>query len=43
MGFHVVALSNGKDKEALAKNLGAHHYFDANEPSKVIEAVQKLG
>jgi D-arabinose 1-dehydrogenase-like Zn-dependent alcohol dehydrogenase len=28
MGFHVVAISRGKDKEELALRLGAHRYLD---------------
>jgi D-arabinose 1-dehydrogenase-like Zn-dependent alcohol dehydrogenase len=28
MGFEVVALSRGKDKEEFARKLGAHHYVD---------------
>lgn len=42
MGFRTVALSRGKDKEALARQLGAHHYIDTadGDPS---EALQALG
>src|SRR5580765_820000 len=29
LGFETVALGRGKDKEALARKLGAHHYIDA--------------
>ena len=29
MGFEVVALGRGRDKESLAKQLGAHHYLDS--------------
>jgi len=29
MGFEVVAISRGRHKEALARELGAHHYVDA--------------
>jgi D-arabinose 1-dehydrogenase-like Zn-dependent alcohol dehydrogenase len=28
-GFHVVAIARGKDKEALARQLGARHYIDS--------------
>jgi D-arabinose 1-dehydrogenase-like Zn-dependent alcohol dehydrogenase len=42
MGFRVVAVSRGKDKEALAKKLGAHVYIDT-ETQKVGEELQKLG
>jgi len=31
MGFEVVAISRGRDKEAFARELGAHHYVDAGE------------
>jgi len=43
MGFNVVAVSNGKDKEALARKLGAHHYFDSNDAKKMVEEINKLG
>jgi D-arabinose 1-dehydrogenase-like Zn-dependent alcohol dehydrogenase len=35
MGFNTVAIARGKDKEALAKKLGARHYIDsqAQDPS----------
>ena len=42
MGFHTVALGRGKDKEALAKKLGAHRYIDT-EASEVVTELQKLG
>src|SRR6267378_1918167 len=42
MGFHTVALGRGKDKEALAKKLGAHHYIDTGAADAVAE-LQKLG
>src|SRR5213082_2744548 len=42
MGFKTVALGRGKDKEPLAKKLGAHHYFDSNVVDPVAE-LQKLG
>ncbi len=31
MGFKVAAISRGKDKEALARKLGAHVYIDADQ------------
>ena len=42
MGMRTVAIGRGKDKEALAKKLGAHVYIDtaAGPPA---EALQKLG
>jgi alcohol dehydrogenase, propanol-preferring len=30
MGFHTVALGRGRDKETLAKDLGAHEYVDTS-------------
>lgn len=36
MGHETVAIARGKDKEALARKLGAHHYVDseAQDPAK---------
>jgi alcohol dehydrogenase/propanol-preferring alcohol dehydrogenase len=42
MGFRTVALGRGKDKEALAKKLGAHSYIDSGTGDAVAE-LQKLG
>jgi D-arabinose 1-dehydrogenase-like Zn-dependent alcohol dehydrogenase len=42
MGFETVALGRGKDKEPLAKKLGAHRYIDSNDVDTVAE-LQKLG
>src|SRR5438309_4576739 len=42
MGFKTVALGRGKDKEPLAKKLGAHHYIDSDVVDPVAE-LQKLG
>ena len=42
MGFDTVAINRGKDKEALASQLGAHHYLDATAVDVVAE-LQKLG
>jgi D-arabinose 1-dehydrogenase-like Zn-dependent alcohol dehydrogenase len=42
MGFETVALGLGKDKEPLAKKLGAHHYIDSSAVDTVAE-LQKLG
>jgi D-arabinose 1-dehydrogenase-like Zn-dependent alcohol dehydrogenase len=38
MGFHTVAIARGRDKEALARKLGAHRYIDsqAEDPAKVL-------
>ena len=42
MGFNTIALGRGKDKEPLAKELGAHRYIDSNVADTVAE-LQKLG
>ncbi len=36
MGYETVAVARGKDKEPLARRLGAHHYVDseAEDPAK---------
>jgi D-arabinose 1-dehydrogenase-like Zn-dependent alcohol dehydrogenase len=42
MGFKTVAINRGKDKEELARQLGAHDYIDATAQDVVAE-LQKLG
>jgi D-arabinose 1-dehydrogenase-like Zn-dependent alcohol dehydrogenase len=42
MGCETVALGRGKDKEPLAKKLGAHHYIDSADGNAAVE-LQKLG
>jgi D-arabinose 1-dehydrogenase-like Zn-dependent alcohol dehydrogenase len=42
MGFRTVAIARGTDKEALALELGAHHYIDS-AASNVSSELQKLG
>ncbi len=42
MGFNTVAIARGKDKEALAKQLGAKHYIDS-QTTDVAKELQKLG
>ncbi len=42
MGFNTVAIARGKEKEALAKQLGAHHYIDSQSQDPA-EALTKLG
>jgi len=41
MGHETVAIARGKDKEALARQLGAHHYIDseAQDPAKALSAL----
>jgi len=42
MGFRTIAIARGKDKESLARQLGAHHYIDSQD-GDVPETLQKLG
>ncbi|HYY30047.1 MAG TPA: zinc-binding dehydrogenase, partial [Chthoniobacterales bacterium] len=42
MGFDTVALGRGRDKEPLARKLGAHHYIDSDAGDAAKE-LQKLG
>jgi D-arabinose 1-dehydrogenase-like Zn-dependent alcohol dehydrogenase len=42
MGYRTAAIARGKDKEAEARQLGAHHYLDAASQN-VGEALQALG
>jgi alcohol dehydrogenase/propanol-preferring alcohol dehydrogenase len=42
MGFKTVAIGRGKDKESLARKLGAHHYIDTDAGDGA-GALQKLG
>jgi len=42
MGFVTVAVGRGRDKEPLARKLGAHHYIDSAAGDAVAE-LQKLG
>jgi D-arabinose 1-dehydrogenase-like Zn-dependent alcohol dehydrogenase len=42
MGFRTVAVARGRDKEALAKKLGATHYVDSKGQDPAAE-LQKLG
>ena len=42
MGFRTVAVGRGKDKEMLARKLGAHEYVDTGAGAPA-EALQKLG
>jgi len=42
IGFQTIALGRGKDKEPLARKLGAHHYIDSDVSDTVAE-LQKLG
>src|SRR6266481_1031324 len=41
MGFNTVAIARGKDKEAFAKKLGAHHYIDsqASDPAAELSSL----
>jgi D-arabinose 1-dehydrogenase-like Zn-dependent alcohol dehydrogenase len=42
MGFRTIAIARGKDKEPLARELGARHYFD-NESQDAGAELLKLG
>ncbi|GGO85422.1 zinc-binding dehydrogenase [Wenjunlia tyrosinilytica] len=42
MGFETVAVARGRAKEALARELGAHHYIDS-EGQDVAKALAELG
>ena len=42
MGFRTIAIARGKDKEPLAKQLGAQHYIDSAATDPAAE-LQKLG
>ena len=42
MGFRTVAIARGADKEALARQLGAHHYIDS-AAQNVAQALTALG
>jgi D-arabinose 1-dehydrogenase-like Zn-dependent alcohol dehydrogenase len=42
MGFKTVALGRGRDKEPLARKLGAHHYIDSGGTEAAGE-LQKMG
>src|SRR5215813_12205933 len=42
MGFETVAMNRGRDKESLARKLGAHHYIDSSAEDAVAN-LQKLG
>jgi D-arabinose 1-dehydrogenase-like Zn-dependent alcohol dehydrogenase len=42
MGYRTAALARGKDKEALARELGAHEYIDTQAENPA-EALQRLG
>src|SRR5215475_3065912 len=42
MGFNTVAIARGKDKQAFAKKLGAHHYIDSQASDPAAE-LNKLG
>ena len=42
MGFETIAIARGADKEASARELGAHHYIDSTA-GDVADALQRLG
>jgi D-arabinose 1-dehydrogenase-like Zn-dependent alcohol dehydrogenase len=42
MGFNTIAIGRGKDKEELARRLGARHYIDSRSQNAA-EELAKLG
>jgi alcohol dehydrogenase len=42
LGFRTVAVNRGREKEELARSLGAHEYIDSDD-GDVARALQKLG
>jgi D-arabinose 1-dehydrogenase-like Zn-dependent alcohol dehydrogenase len=42
IGFYVVAISSNRDKEALSRELGAHHFIDSSQ-GRVAEELRELG
>ncbi|MCI0429247.1 MAG: alcohol dehydrogenase [Rhodospirillales bacterium] len=42
MGFRTIAIARGRDKERLARELGAHHYIDSESQDPALE-LQALG
>jgi alcohol dehydrogenase len=40
MGFRTVGIARGKDKEALARKLGAHHYIDSQSQDPAAELLK---
>ena len=42
LGFRTVAVNRGRDKEELARSLGAHDYVDSEE-GDIAEALQRKG
>jgi propanol-preferring alcohol dehydrogenase len=42
LGYQVAAIARGRQKEALARQLGAHHYIDSNEED-IADVLQQLG
>lgn len=42
MGFHAIAIARGKDKEPLAKELGAQRYIDSQAQDPAVE-LAKMG
>jgi len=43
MGFKTVAIARGKDKEALARQLGAWHYIDSQSQDPAVELARMGG
>ena len=43
MGFETVAIARGRDKEELARKLGAHHYLDSEAQNVAAELTKRGG
>ncbi|MFI5304867.1 MAG: alcohol dehydrogenase catalytic domain-containing protein [Nitrospiria bacterium] len=43
LGFKTAVLSRGREKENLARQLGAHHFIDTNQPNMVKELMMMGG
>ncbi|WP_119460105.1 alcohol dehydrogenase [Rhodospirillaceae bacterium SYSU D60014] len=43
MGFETVAIARGRDKEPLARKLGAHHYLDSEAQNVAAELTKRGG
>jgi D-arabinose 1-dehydrogenase-like Zn-dependent alcohol dehydrogenase len=43
MGFETVAIARGREKEPLARRLGAHHYFDSESDDAAAELAELGG
>jgi D-arabinose 1-dehydrogenase-like Zn-dependent alcohol dehydrogenase len=42
MGFKTIAIARGKDKEEMARKLGAIHYIDNSQSHNAAEELAKM-